>query len=492
MSYRELEEKADKVAAQNEELKKSLAEKDKELKALKERTVADPRYDARVLNGVPTGAPHVTTGPVGEDSRGFSVLKAVGAARGFIPREQAKPEMDACERFEKALKDTHQDAHNREPGSFMLPLTMDYFPDETRAHEGAKVMKAMWLAGMDGYDPDEAAWVANRVMKAARSGAVYKTAMSYLQDTIGGTLVPPPAMGELIELVRPRECLMAAGATSVPIPAQGKISYPRATGATTFYWVGENTAVTESNPTTGQVALMARKGGVLCRVPNELFRFANVAAEGFLRTDQAKSIALGIDYAGLYGAGGASQPKGLTLYTGTNEVIDYAGTTPTPSGVATNGNVLKPEDGYFMTGLVEDRNFEFKGWIMRPTLAQNIVGYRGDAVAIGDKSGQFVQGLMRALTDKLPGDNWCGYKVTKSAVVSNTQSKGSATNLTDVFGGQWEHLLVGMYGAVEVASSVHGDSTFPQDQTLIRSLVFTDIVPRYEGAFIRYKQVTQR
>jgi hypothetical protein len=92
----------------------------------------------------------------------------------------------------------------------------------------------------------------------------------------------------------------------------------------------------------------------------------------------------------------------------------------------------------------------------------------------------------------MPGDNYCGYKVVKSAVVSASQSKGSATNLTDVFGGQWEHLMVGMYGAVEVASSIHGDSTFPQDQTLIRSLVFTDIVPRYEGAFVRYKQVKQR
>jgi hypothetical protein len=70
--------------------------------------------------------------------------------------------------------------------------------------------------------------------------------------------------------------------------------------------------------------------------------------------------------------------------------------------------------------------------------------------------------------------------------------KSSATNLTDVFGGQWEHLMVGTYGAVEIASSVHGDTTFPQDQTLIRSLVFCDIVPRYEGSFVWYKQVTQR
>lgn len=478
------------MASANEDVKKALKDATAVLKqkALEPAGAHVQKAQEQITRDHGGDAPATALGPVYRDSAGFSLLKAVGACRGFIPRDQAKAELDACEKFQKALEATHSEPHNREPGSVMVPFSMDHLPTETARHEGAAVMKAMWSAGVEGFDPDEALWLARRLQKAT----VQKTAMSYLQDTIGGTLVPPPVQGELIELVRPRECLMAAGATSVPIPANGKISYPRQTGATSFYWVGENTAVTESNPTTGQVAMQARKGGVLTRVPNELFRFASVAADGLLRADMAKSIALGIDYAGLYGAGNASQPKGLTLYTGTNEVIDYAGSSPAPGGVAANGNVLKPEDGYFMAGLVEDRNFEFKGWIMRPTLAQNIVGFRADSAAPSDKAGQFVQGMFRAISDKLPGDNWCGYKVTKSAIVKNTQSKGSASNLTDVFGGQWDHLLVGTYGAVEIASSVHGDSTFPQDQTLIRALVFTDIVPRYEGSFVWYKQVTQR
>ena len=471
---------ADALREENDTLKKAIS-----VLKEKERTPAS--------RAVPSGAPFVTTGPVGQDSRGFSLLKAVGAMRGFVPADQAKAELGACEKFEKALRDTHTEPHKREPGSIMLPLAMDHLPPETNDHEGARVMKSMFAAGMANYDPEEAAWTARRIMKSAASGTVYKTAMSYLQDSIGGTLVAPPQMGELIELVRPKECLMAAGATSVPIPANGRITWPRATGPTSFYWVGENTATTESNPTTGQVAMQARKGGVLTRVPNELFRFASVAADAFIRNDAAKSIALGIDYAGLYGTGGAAQPKGLTLYTGANEVIDYAGSSPAPTGLGATGNDLKPEDAYYMIGLVEDRNFEFSGWIMRPTLANSIAGFRADAAAPSDKAGQFVQGMMRAISEKLPGDNWGGYKVTKSAVVKATDSKGGGTaNLTDVLGGQWEHLMVGTFGAVEVASSVHGDSTFPQDQTLIRSLVFTDVVPRYEGAFVRYKQVKQR
>lgn len=453
-----------------------------------------PRADGdAVLKGVSgQAAPYGTSGPILKDSQPFLLTRLIGAQRGHIAAENAKGELDACRKFEKALRDTHADPAQRDAGGMMIPLGMDFLPAETAAHEGSRYMKAVWAAGQDGFDPDEAAWLANKVASGARSGRVFKTAMSYLQDTIGGTLVGPPEQRELIEMIRPRECLMAAGATSVPLPANGKVTWPRQTGPTSFYWVGENVAVTESNPTTGQVVMQARKGGVLSRIPNELFRFASVAADALIRTDMAKTIALGIDYAGLYGSGNAAQPKGLTLFTGTNEVIDYAGTTPTPGGVATNGNALRPEDGYYMIGLLEDRNFEFKGWIMRPTLAQNISGFRADAAAPQDQAGQFVQSMMRAISDKLPGENWCGYPVTKSAVVSASQSKGSATNLTDVFGGQWEHLMVGMYGAVEITSSIHGDSTFPQDQTLVRALVFTDIVPRYEGAFVRYKQVKQR
>jgi len=456
-----------------------------------EKKIMTPRAGTdTVAKGLDPNAvtPHVTTGSVYRDSEGFSLLKAIGAARGFIPRDQAKAELDACAKFEKALTDTHCEPDKREPGSMMVPFSMSHLPAEAAKHEGAVVMKAMWEAGVANFDPDEAIWLAKRLQKAT----IQKTAMSYLQDTIGGTLVAPPVQGELIELVRPRECLMAAGATSVPIPANGRITYPRQTGPTSFYWVGENTAITESNPTTGQVSLMAKKGGVLTRVPNELFKFAGVAADGLIRTDMAKSIALGIDYAGLYGSGSASQPKGITLYTGTNEVIDYAGQTPAPRGVGTNGNVLRPEDAYRMVGLIEDRNFEFKGWIMRPTVANNASGYRADAAAPADAAGQFVQGMMRAMGDKFPGTAFGGYPVTKSAVVKNTQAKGSASNLSDVFGGQWDHLLVGTYGAVEIASSNAGDSTFPQDQTMIRALVFTDIVPRYEGAFIWYKQVLQQ
>ena len=431
--------------------------------------------------GVPAAAPHVTTGPVGRDSAGFSLLKALAAHRGFVSKEQAKGEIEACTRFEKALVDCRYDLASREPDTFLIPLGFDLLTEDVLQHEDARYFKSMWAAGSTGADPDEAAWLARRTR--------FKAAMSYLQDTIGGELVPPPVQGDLIELIRPKECLMAAGATNIGLPPNGRMVFPRQTGPTTMYWVNENTEITESNPTTGQIALQAKKAGVLTRIPNELLKFATPSADALIRSDMAKTIALGIDYAGLYGTGGTAQPKGLARYTDANQVIDYAGLAPAPKGVGAHGNTLRPEDGYRMVGLIEDRNFDFGRWIFRPTMANNIMGYRGDAAAPDDAAGGFVQSFMRSVADRMAGENWCGYGVVKSAVVRNDQTKGNGTALTEVFGGQWEHLMVGTYGAVELATANQGDATFAKDQTLIRALVHVDIAPRYEGAFVWYKQL---
>lgn len=466
------------------------AEALEEITKLQKKLANQPASKARKMTPDETLDDEATVGILKSRSRsnGFRLTKAIAYQLGVLPKDQCAEEIDACLLFKAALEETGQYPRDAALRSFYVPLGTELLPDVTTQTKEFQTFKSMWSAGAAGVDLDEIRWLANK-HKADPNHPVYKTAMSYLQNTIGGTLVAPPVQGELIELVRPKEALMNAGATRVPLPPNGKITYPRQTGPTTMYWVGENLSITESNPTTGQVSLQARKGAVLVRVPNELLRYASVAADALIRNDTAKSLALGVDYAGLYGTGSAAQPKGLILYAGTNEVINYSGVSPTPKGVATNGNILRPEDGYRMIGLIEDRNFEFKGWIFRPSMANNIMGYRGDAAAPSDAAGNFVQSFMRSISERMPAENWVGYPVTKSAIVRADQTKGTGTSLTEVFGGQWEHLLVGMHGAVEFASSDQSDNAFIQDQTVIRALIHVDVVPRYEGAFIWYKNL---
>lgn len=440
-------------------------------------------------------APAIRKGEDSMSSRPFSLLRVLGANAGKVDQDKVKIEKDILSRFSKALEDTGGMTHLREGGyaSIMVPGARDFLGVDMAEHPATKEFLLSQAYGCNRVDPDEVAWIAEKIGRVQKGyGAQYqKTAMSYLTDTIGGSLVAPPEMGELIPLMRNKSALDAAGARQVPLPPNGKWVAPRQTGPTTGYWVGENTTITESNPTTGEVSMMAKKLATITRVPNELFKYATPAADAMLRDDVTKTLALGVDYAGLYGLGGGNQPKGAIYYTGTNEVLFYESSTPTPSGVGANGNTLNPQDGYVMNAAIADRNFDADGktwkWIMRPKMWGAAAARRSDAVTAGDSAGVFVQSLTRILGDSV-GAEWCGHGVVRSSQIPNNLTKGAGTGLTDVWGGVWNEMLMGIYGAIEFVSNPMGDG-FAQDQTLIRSIIFADSTLRYPGAFTVYRNM---
>lgn len=473
-----LVQKAKDVVSENEKLKRDNERMQKALDKSRNMTPADPAAVAAV------NAPTIRKGESVLSSRPFRVLNLLGAMTGNVDEDSAKLEVRLAKSFRKALKDTGFLHEQASAGGLLLPVRKSFLSDDAAMHEATRELLQSTDAGET--DRDEIAWMARNGSEPVR-----KAAMSYLTETSGGALVPPAEFGELIPLMRNKSAIDRAGARQIPLPAQGKWIAPRVTGPTTGYWIKENTAITESNPTLGSVELMAKKLAVLIRIPNELFKFASAASDALFREDVAKTLALGFDYACLYGAGSGGQPKGLVSYSGSNELIDYAGSSPTPKGVAANGNTLRPEDGYKMASLVEERNFELNGfgWVMRPQLKGSVMAYRADSVSAADQAGPFVQAITRLVGDGL-GENWCGYKVTTSSQVKNDYTKGaSGATLTEAFGGVWGEFLQGVYGAVEFATNDKGEATFIQDQTLIRGIMFCDSAPRYPGAFVRYKEL---
>src|SRR6185369_13631517 len=101
---------------------------------------------------------------------------------------------------------------------------------------------------------------------------------------------------------------------------QGRLTYPRQTAASLTYWVGENAGITESQIGTGVLTLQAKKLAVLIKAPNELIRFASPAAEALMRDDMTKSLALGLDLAGLEGLGGDTRPRGVIYTDGVTQI----------------------------------------------------------------------------------------------------------------------------------------------------------------------------
>src|SRR5205085_5048611 len=131
------------------------------------------------------------------------------------------------------------------------------------------------------------------------------------------------------------EAFAIAGAQEIALPPNGRIQFPKLTGGSTAYWVGEGTSITESAPATGNLDLQAKKLGVFVKLNNELLRFASPSAEGLVRFDMARAAALKADLAMLEGSG-STQIKGITTYSGI--------VTHVAAGAATNGDTFTPAD----------------------------------------------------------------------------------------------------------------------------------------------------
>lgn len=421
-------------------------------------------------------APAFLKGGLWGSNRPYRLYKALGFAKGKFSEAEAKVELDANKKIQKAMAETGAGFSQFGGDSLIYPFDLNLLPNVLQ--ESKEFMEAWHTikAGREGADPYE---VRRAMGLSTPPGTVLRESpMSAFTDNIGGTLVAPPVMGEVAPLMRPVPAVQRAGARVVPLPPNGRFVAPTIISPTTGYWMTENASITESRIGTGQWALQAKKLAALARVPNELYRFAAPAMDAALQGDMTRTIELGLDYAALYGAGGGDEPKGLDKYTETNQVIVY---TPVVTGA--NGDTLKPEDGYFMAGRIEERNFQFEGWIFRTQLFAKISGFRADAVAIGDAAGQFVQSQMRNFGDGV-GPAWDGYPATLSNVIVNTETKGTATNLSQVWGGQWSKLTVGMYGAIEYAMSNQAGTAFAQDQTMIRGILFADVGTPYPSCFI--------
>ena len=441
----------------------------------KRNKALDPKSGARNTDGITQEQlPNVNVrkGENSLSSRPFRLLNVAGLQLGKVNPDYAKVELETLGNVRKAMEETGTLLAEMDTNSAIIPFSTRYLPDTLIESETFKKAMAPVAAGIrEGADPDEVRWLQRRFYKT-------ENPLSYLDDLSGGTLVAPPDQGEVIELMRPVPGCQRAGAKVIPLPPQGKRVMPRITSAPTAYWITENTAITESQVGTGQVTLMSKKLAFAVRVPNELFKYASAAADGIIRSHGTRSLELGMDYAALYGAGSGGQPKGLKNFTGTDEVQIHTATT-----TGTDGDTIQPQDGFRMIGKVEDRNFEFEGWMMRSAAWAKVSSMRAASITTNDEAGPFVQDLVRAIGAG-PGESWCGYKVTKSNVVDNTVAKGSATNLSQVWGGQWSALYLGMYGAVELLASNQAGTAFLQDQSIIRGILHCDSVPAYPGAFI--------
>src|SRR5262249_36457772 len=203
--------------------------------------------------------PWATSGPVGRDSAGYSVLRAAAYALGFLGADQAKEEIHVHQQLSTLYKG-YGFVPRFGQHSFLVPLATAHLPTlEPQGRKLQEEIRTRMTAHRDQFDPDEAGWI-------VRKTGLHAKALGTVSDTPGGVVVGFPVLGELIELQRNMEALAMAGCQEIALPPNGRIQFPKLTGGSTAYWIGEASSITESTPPTGSLDLQAKKLGVFVKI----------------------------------------------------------------------------------------------------------------------------------------------------------------------------------------------------------------------------------
>lgn len=395
-------------------------------------------------------------------------------------------EIDVLNRYSKALVTTGC-AIAGVSGGLWLPtdINEDYGGQLTSTAESEKdyaYVKAVLDATRPHYDPDEAAWLERRR---------YVKAQSAFQDALGGSLIAPPVQGAVLPLIRPNASILAAGAQAVTLPPNGRMVFPRITGAPDVQAVGEGQETPESDMTTGQMELTAKKIAGAVRMTEEASAYSSGTMDAIAQAELGRSFGLRMDAYAYYGIGSTHIPAGLTsnTYTGngtTTGVLNVATAHPTAKGIGANGNTLRPEYGDILPALIEERSFGVEdgvtgAWVMRPAVYAVALARRADAVVADDQAGTLVD-MHRRFSEGAP-NVFRGRRVVRTTNLRNNGTKGTGTGLSDAFFGVWRYAIMATYKAINFSQG-HNGVTFMQGQSLIRGVMFGDIGFQYPEAFL--------
>lgn len=233
--------------------------------------------------------------------------------------------------------------------------------------------------------------------------------------------------GEFIDLLRNVSVVARMGARTLT-DLRGPITFPKQTGASTAYWVGENPGadVTQSNPTFGTMTMSPKTLQATGAVSRQLLVQSTPDVEGLVREDLAAVHALGWDLAALHGTGAANDPTGVYVAASVNAVA--------MGGVPTFGKLVDMETEINKdNALISNMGFVTTSGMagkMRQTLESATAGARW----IWD--GNAMEGIM------------AGYRAVSSNQVK--ANLGVGTNEHGIVLGNWADMLIGMWAGMEL------------------------------------------
>lgn len=363
--------------------------------------------------------------------------------RGFRPVEQPDPEIGLSGgdkrkfsfiRLIRALADP-KDAKKSEEAAFELECSRAVAQRMHKEPQGAYIPMDVMVDGQrDINTTDDAALVGTKLMPSA-----------------------------FIDVLRNKMVLKEAGARILD-GLVGNLAIPKKTAGASVYWVAEGitTNPTESEASYGVVSLMPNTCGTYTEITRQMLMQSTPAIEQLTRDDLAAAVALGIDQAGLHGTGLNNQPTGVAATNGIGAVVGGAnGLAPTDSHIID----LETEvaiDNADIGSLAYITNARVRGRLKKTDIGTDT------GVRVWDR-----------VNPQYPLN---GYKALVTNQVLSNLDKGTSVGVcSGIFFGNWNDLIIGMWGALDILVDPYTYSK--SGGLLVRALQDIDIAVRRAESF---------
>ena len=283
----------------------------------------------------------------------------------------------------------------------------------------------------------------------------------------GGTLVSTNLLtGSFVEMLRNKARVFQMGA-QVLSGLVGNIDIPRQKAQGTTYWVGEGQVLSQTGAGFDKVSMSPKHIGALSIITRNMLMQATPDVEMLARADLLATMALGIDGAALFGTGTQYQPLGIANQAGVNSVICG------PNGAAiTIDNLIDMETAVALG----NADSESMAYLTNPAVV-------GALKKLKSTTGQYLwTNSPIGQRTGTPGEI-NGYTVARTTQARRGLTKGTGTNLSEIYFGDWSQCLIGEWGVIEILPNPFAAGIYESGAVELRVLQSIDVGVRHAQAF---------
>jgi len=280
--------------------------------------------------------------------------------------------------------------------------------------------------------------------------------LTALTATTGDELVAENLLADrFIDVLRNKMIMNRVGARFLP-DLRGDVQIPRKTAGSTAGWIGtEGGAATESTPTFDQPSMTPKTVASWVDFTRQFLKQSSLAAEGLIRDDFARNIAIVIDESVLNGDGTGGEPTGLKSTAGM-PTVDQVAAAPDFD------EVLQMEETVENANALDGSFYFITTPALKRTLKQTPIE-TGTGIMLWTMPG-YPQGPTNLL------NGWPAFS-------SNQVEAG------DSWFGNFSDVLIGMWGGLDVTVDPYSLSTTGS----VRVVAFqsVDVLVRHVESFVR-------